>query len=370
MKTNQNKKQTWINRFDMPVLIAGPCSAESEEQVLDTSNRMDLSRVNVFRAGIWKPRTKPGSFEGIGEIGLNWMVKVREKTGLMLATEVASPYHVERCLEKDIDILWLGARTTVNPFLVQEIAESLRGTDKIVLVKNPINPDLALWVGAFERLAMQNIKQLGAIHRGFSTYSKTNYRNEPKWQIPIDLRKELPEIPMICDPSHICGRRDTLFEVSQKAFNLKFDGLMIETHRDPDSAWSDAKQQITPEYLKKIISRLELRSEKVEDCFSKEQLNILRLEIDEIDEQIVNMLSHRMDVSSRIGRLKQENNIAILQSSRWDKILAKITKNGKERGLSDEFIEAFYKAVHQESINVQNKIMMEMVVKESQKQNA
>ena len=365
MKTNLNKKQTWINKFDMPVLIAGPCSAESEKQILGTVKGMDLSRVNVFRAGIWKPRTKPGTFEGVGEIGLNWMVKVREQTGLMLSTEVASPYHVEKCLEKDIDILWLGARTTVNPFLVQEIAESLRGTDKIVLVKNPINPDLALWVGAFERLAIQNITHLGAIHRGFSTYQKTAYRNKPKWQIPIDLRKELPEIPIICDPSHICGKRDTLFEISQKAFNLKFDGLMIETHHDPDNAWSDAKQQVTPEELKSIIHRLELRSEKVEDSFLQEQLSILRAEIDELDAQMVELFAHRMGIASGIGKLKQENNIAIFQSDRWDKVLAKITKNGKERGLSKEFIEVVYKAVHQESINVQNKIMMQMA-KEAQ----
>ena len=366
MKKSTHKNRAWLDKFDMPILIAGPCSAESEEQVLNTAKGMDLSRVNIFRAGVWKPRTKPGSFEGVGQIGLDWMVKVREQTGLLLSTEVANPYHIEKCLEKDIDILWLGARTTVNPFLVQEIAESLRGTDKIVLVKNPVNPDLALWVGAFERLARQNVTRLGAIHRGFSTYLKTNYRNEPKWQIPIDLRKELPGIPLICDPSHICGKRDSLFEISQKAFNLKFDGLMIETHCDPDNAWSDAKQQVTPKALKNIILQIELRSDKVQSSFLKEQLSILRAEIDELDIQMVELFSHRMDIAARIGKIKHENNLTILQSDRWDKVLTKITKNGIERGLSKEFIQVVYKAVHQESINAQNKVMMKTAVNKGQ----
>lgn len=351
--------QVWQRSTALPILIAGPCSAESEDQVLETARRLDLSRVNAFRAGIWKPRTRPGSFEGVGEIGLRWLVRVREETGLPLAVEVANPYHVEKALEYDIDILWLGARTTVNPFLVQEVAEALRGTDKVVLVKNPVNPDLSLWLGALERLAGQNIEKLGAIHRGFSTYEKTVYRNKPHWQIPIALRKEWPELPLINDPSHISGRRDGLRAVAQKAFNLNFDGLMVETHRDPAQAWSDAQQQLTPEALRELIHDIALRAEDVEDDLYHTTLGSMRAEIDELDQQLLELVSHRMRVASEIGKLKHENNVAILQSGRWETILKKIKAQGTQLGLSEEFLEAAFKAIHQESINTQNRIMAE-----------
>ncbi|MEH0007484.1 MAG: bifunctional 3-deoxy-7-phosphoheptulonate synthase/chorismate mutase type II [Flavobacteriales bacterium] len=355
-----NQGQKWHGFTDRPILIAGPCSAESEVQVLETARRLDLSRVHVFRAGIWKPRTKPGNFEGVGAVGLRWMARVREETGLRLATEVASPHHVEKALESDIDVLWLGARTTVNPFLVQEVAEALRGTDKVVWVKNPVTPDLALWIGALERLAARHIKNLGAIHRGFSTYEKTLYRNNPHWQIAIALRKEVPQIPLISDPSHISGRRDGIYEVAQQAFNLDFDGLMIETHCDPDHAWSDAQQQVTPEMLRDIIGRIELRTSRVESSLYRSTLCAMRSEIDELDERLLELLSHRMQVAADIGRLKRENNAAILQPERWDAILKKAKEQGAQLGLSDEFLDSAFQAIHQESINVQNRVMLEM----------
>ena len=355
-----NRGQTWHRFTDGPILIAGPCSAEREAQVLETARRLDLSRVHVFRAGIWKPRTKPGGFEGVGEIGLRWMARVREETGLRLATEVASPRHVEKALESDIDFLWLGARTTVNPFLVQEVAEALRGTDKVVLVKNPVNPDLALWVGALERLAARHIKNLGAIHRGFSTYEKTLYRNNPHWQIAIAFRKELPQIPLISDPSHISGRRDGIYEVAQQAFNLDFEGLMIETHCDPDHAWSDAEQQLTPEMLRDIIGRIELRNHCAEDSLYRTALYAMRSEIDDLDERLLELLSRRMKIAADIGRLKGENNVAILQPERWNAILKRTEKQGAQLGLSDEFLDSAFKAIHQASIDIQNRVMLEM----------
>lgn len=358
-----NQGQKWCGFTDWPILIAGPCSAESEVQVLETARRLDSARVHVFRAGIWKPRTKPGSFEGVGEVGLRWMARVREETGLRLATEVASPHHVEKALESDIDVLWLGARTTVNPFLVQEIAEALRGTDKVVWVKNPVNPDLALWIGALERLAARHIKNLGAVHRGFSTYEKTLYRNNPHWQIPIAFRKEMPRIPLISDPSHISGRRDGIYKVAQQAFNLDFDGLMIETHCDPDHAWSDAQQQVTPEMLRDIIGRIELRTSHVGSSLYRSTLYAMRSEVDDLDERLLELLSHRMQIAADIGRLKRAHNAAILQPERWDSILKKAKKQGVQLGLSDEFLDSAFKAIHQESIDVQNRVMLERVRK-------
>src|SRR5690606_3263482 len=269
-------KDVGINQFEKPLIIAGPCSAESETQMLEIAEKLDKNYVQVFRAGIWKPRTKPNSFEGVGAIGLKWLKKVKEEFGFIIATEVATANHVKLAVEHDVDWLWIGARSTANPFTVQEIAEALKNTDKTVLVKNPVNPDLELWIGAIERLQSQGIQKIGAVHRGFSTYKKTKYRNNPQWQIALDFMDKMPGIPMICDPSHICGNREGIFDVAQQAFNFEYNGLMIETHNNPDQAWSDAKQQITPENLLETLKKLELRKSNDEDAFYHSQLNLLR----------------------------------------------------------------------------------------------
>ncbi len=348
---------SWLSNFQLshPLVIGGPCSAETEEQVLAIANELKNTDVTVFRAGIWKPRTKPGNFEGVGAIGLKWLKKVKEQTGLLLATEVANKIQVDLALENDIDILWIGARTTVSPFAVQEIADALQGTDKIVLVKNPVNPDLSLWEGAIERFYNAGIKKLGAIHRGFSVYEKTKYRNNPQWQIAIELKNSFPHLPIICDPSHIGGRRDLIFDISQTALDLSFDGLMIETHTTPDEAWSDAKQQITPATLLQMIQDLKVKVNTTEEDAFKTALENLRAEIDIIDQNLIETLSKRMGVATEIGKLKKKNNVAILQSDRWTAILEKMSKEGTKYGLSEDFIKNIFKAIHQESINTQQK---------------
>lgn len=350
-------KQSWIREFNKPLIIAGPCSAESEKQMLEIAERMDKDYVQVFRAGIWKPRTKPNSFEGVGAIGLNWLKRVKDEFGFKIATEVATANHAKLALEYDVDYLWIGARSTVNPFTVQEIAEALRDTDKTVLVKNPVNPDLELWIGAIERLQSQNIQKIGAIHRGFSTYKKTKYRNNPQWQIALDFMDKMPEIPLICDPSHICGNREGIFEVSQQAFNFEYDGLMVESHCNPDEAWSDAKQQITPERLLEILKKIELRKSDDENAFYHSQLNRLRNEIDETDQAILEIIAQRMLISTQIGELKKEHNVAVFQPERWKQIRENSIKQGQLLGLSEEFIDKLIKALHQESIQQQNSIM-------------
>lgn len=352
-----NKPQPWSEKHPKPLVIAGPCSAESEKQMLDIAGQLDQSQVSVFRAGIWKPRTKPNSFEGVGAIGLKWLKKVKEIYGFTTITEVATANHVRLALENDVDWLWIGARSTANPFTVQEIAEALRGTDKVVLVKNPVNPDLDLWIGAFERLQAQDIQNLGAIHRGFSTYKKTKYRNNPQWQIALDFMHKMPEIPMICDPSHICGNREGIFEVAQQSFNFEYDGLMIETHNQPDEAWSDAAQQITPERLFEILHKLELRKSDDPDAFYHSQLNRLRNEIDETDQSLIDTISHRMKISTQIGKLKKEHNVAVFQPERWKIIRDNAVKHGGKVELSEEFIDKLIKAIHQESVQHQNSIM-------------
>ena len=352
-----NQKQNWIKGFDKPLAIAGPCSAESERQMMEIAEQLDKDYVPVFRAGIWKPRTKPNCFEGVGAIGLNWLKKVKDEFGFKIATEVATANHVKLALEYDVDYLWIGARSTVNPFTVQEIAEALRDTEKIVLVKNPVNPDLELWIGAFERLQQQNIKNLGAIHRGFSTYKKTKYRNNPQWQIALDFMDKMPEIPMICDPSHICGNREGIFEVAQQAYNFEYDGLMIETHHHPDEAWSDAKQQITPERLLEILKKIEIRKSDDEDALYHMKINHLRNEIDETDQGILEAVAQRMKIASQIGELKKEHNVAVFQPERWKQILDNSVKLGDKLGLSEEFIDKLVRAIHQESILHQNQIM-------------
>ena len=357
---NNNKKlRNWLDDFDLdhPLVIAGPCSAETESQVLGIAHELKNSDVSIFRAGIWKPRTRPGNFEGVGSIGLKWLQKVKNETGLLVTTEVANANHVKIALDHDVDVLWIGARSTVSPFIVQEIADALKNTDKIVLLKNPVNPDLSLWYGGIERLYTANIKKLGVIHRGFSTYSKTKFRNNPEWQIPIELQNKFPDLPLICDPSHICGRRDIIKQTSQKALDLNFDGLMIETHNDPDNAWSDAAQQITPKTLINLMKDLVIRKESIEERSFINELENLRIKIDNADSQILDIIGNRMKVSEEIGKIKKNQNVAILQSARWNDILEKMISDGKEKGLSEDFILKIFKAIHQESINHQEKIL-------------
>lgn len=355
---NKKEMRNWLNEFNLshPIVIAGPCSAETEEQVLKIAHELKDSDVSIFRAGIWKPRTRPGGFEGVGEIGLKWLKKVKEQTGLLTAIEVANANHVKLALEYDVDVLWIGARTTVNPFSVQEIADALNGTDKIVLLKNPVNPDLSLWIGGLERLYKANIKKLGVIHRGFSTYEKTNYRNNPQWQIAIDFQNRFPDVPLINDPSHITGDRERIYEVSQEALDLNFDGLIIETHIDPDNAWSDAAQQVTPTKLKEIITQLTIR--KVTDESEEYQKNLLKLrnKINVLDDKIIEVLGERMQIASKIGALKKEQNVAVLQNSRWNEILDKMVTKAKTSELSENFVVHIFKAIHEESIAKQEKV--------------
>lgn len=315
--TNSSELKTWLNDFQLahPLVIAGPCSAETEEQVLKIAHELKDSDVSILRAGIWKPRTRPGGFEGVGEIGLKWLKRAKEETGLLIATEVATANHVKLALEYDVDVLWIGARTTANPFAVQEIADALQNTDKIVLVKNPVNPDLSLWLGGIERLYNAGIKKLGVIHRGFSSYEKTKYRNIPEWQIPIDLRNRFPDLPLICDPSHITGNRNMIQEVSQQALNLNYDGLIIETHIDPDNAWSDAAQQVTPETLKQICKDLVVRKKNDESDDYNTELENLRLKIDDLDDKIIEILSQRMHFVDEIGTLKKQHNVSIFKTN-------------------------------------------------------
>lgn len=356
---NNKAFRNWLDNFQLPhpLVIAGPCSAETEEQVLKVAHQLKDTDTTVFRAGIWKPRTRPGNFEGVGAIGLKWLQRAKEETGLLLATEVANRNHVELALEADIDVLWIGARSTVSPFIVQEIADALRGTDKIVLVKNPVNPDLPLWLGAVERLYDANIEKLGVIHRGFSTYEKTTYRNNPEWQLAVDLQQKFPDLPLILDPSHIGGKRDLIFDLCQTGLDLNYDGIMVETHFDPDNAWSDAAQQITPERLKQITVDLKIRQETNEETKFQSDLQVLRTKIDILDNQLMDMLSKRMQIAEEIGELKKANNVAILQTDRWNNVLQKMVRLGEEKNLSKEFILKLLKAVHQESIQHQHRII-------------
>jgi chorismate mutase len=358
MENNKELKK-WLEDFNLshPLVIAGPCSAETEEQVLAIAHQLKNSDVSIFRAGIWKPRTRPGGFEGVGAIGLKWLQKAKAETGLLMGVEVATSAHVKLALEHDIDVLWIGARTTVNPFAVQEIADALQNTDKIVLVKNPVNPDLALWLGGVERLYNAGIKKLGVIHRGFSTYEKTKYRNIPEWQIPIELQSRFPDLPLICDPSHITGKRTMIQEIAQQALDLNYDGLMIETHNDPDNAWSDAAQQVTPERLKQILEDLRIRQLTTEaDSFNTEMIK-LRASIDIDDSKLLETLGHRMKIAEQIGALKKANNVAVLQNKRWNEVLEKMILEGSQKGLTEDFILRIFKAIHEESISHQVKII-------------
>lgn len=341
---------------DRPLLVSGPCSAETEEQVLATAHALKDQNISVFRAGIWKPRTRPNTFEGVGSEGLKWLTKVKKETGLKVATEVANAKHAYEALKHNIDVLWIGARTSVNPFAVQEIADALQGVDIPVFVKNPINPDLELWIGALERINKAGITKLGALHRGFSSYGDSAFRNAPNWQIPIELKRRFPELLIINDPSHIGGKRDLIQGLAQKAMDLDFDGLMIEVHPNPDEAWSDAKQQITPQQFSRLIDSLKVRS-KGDGQQEQSKLYDLRKKIDYFDHELMEILEARMKVANEIGVFKRDNNMIVLQNSRWNEVIEQSIALGQSKGLSPEFVSKILKAIHQESINNQTEII-------------
>lgn len=336
-----------------PVVIAGPCSAETEEQVMETAKDLAKNGVRIFRAGIWKPRTKPGGFEGVGSVGLTWLQEVKKETGMLVATEVANKQHVEEALNAGVDVLWIGARTSANPFAMQEIADSLVGADVPVLVKNPVNPDLELWIGAMQRIYNAGIRQIGAIHRGFSAYGKHLYRNMPQWHIPIELRRRMPELTLICDPSHIGGKRELVAPLSQQAMDMGFDGLIVESHCDPDSAWSDKSQQVTPEVLNFIINMLVVR----DTTQTTESLTLLRQQIDQIDNDLLEALSKRMRISREIGQYKKEHSMPVVQMGRYDDILNSRAAAAEELGMNGDFMKTVYQAIHEESVRQQIEVL-------------
>ena len=349
----------WKAIRDIPVCIGGPCSAETEEQVFETCRRLkEEVDLHIVRAGIWKPRTRPGSFEGVGEKGLPWLKRVKDELGLKIATEVATPQHVELALKYEVDVLWIGARSTVNPFTVQEIADALQGVDDAeVIVKNPVNPDLGLWVGGIERIYRAGVHKIAALHRGFSAYEKGKYRNPPMWQIPIALKSKLPDIPLFCDPSHIGGARDMIYPVSQKAIDLNYDGLMVETHIDPDSAWSDAQQQVTPTVLKTILDAIRIPKPTSDDPMFNSKLVHLREKIDQVDHELIDALAARQRLVEQIGDYKKEQNISVFQVERWLQVFQQRPEWGSQQGMRAEFVELLYKLIHDESIRAQTAIM-------------
>ena len=336
-----------------PVVIAGPCSAETEEQVMETAKDLAKNGVRIFRAVIWKPRTKPGGFEGVGSVGLTWLQEVKKETGMLVATEVANKQHVEEALNAGVDVLWIGARTSANPFAMQEIADSLVGADVPVLVKNPVNPDLELWIGAMQRIYNAGIRQIGAIHRGFSAYGKHLYRNMPQWHIPIELRRRMPELTLICDPSHIGGKRELVAPLSQQAMDMGFDGLIVESHCDPDSAWSDKSQQVTPEVLNFILNMLVVR----DTTQTTESLTLLRQQIDQIDNDLLEALSKRMRISREIGQYKKEHSMPVVQTGRYDDILNSRAAAAEELGMNGDFMKTVYQAIHEESVRQQIEVL-------------
>jgi chorismate mutase len=356
MKTE--KFNNWLEEIapDFPLMIAGPCSAETEEQVIKTAFAMLDKRIQVFRAGIWKPRTRPGTFEGVGEKALPWLKRVKEETGMKIAIEIANAEHASLALQYDIDILWIGARTSVNPFAVQEIADAIKGSNKVILIKNPINPDLSLWIGAVERFHKVGMTNIGVIHRGFSTFRSGQYRNDPNWQIALDFKRRYPNIPIIIDPSHICGRRDCIYDMAQTGLDLQYQGFMIETHINPDEAWSDAKQQITPENLLKIIDKLCLRKQEFQDPETIDKIYFFREQINQLDDELIELLAQRMNFALEIGKIKKTKSVAVLQTNRWNEILNKASIHAKNVGLSEKFIQKIFKAIHQESIDKQEDI--------------
>lgn len=349
--------KSWGEDYIRPLIIAGPCSAETEEQLYETTKALSEIGIKIIRAGVWKPRTRPNSFEGVGLDALKWIRDIKNELNVKFAIEVGNPHHVEEALYHKIDILWIGARSTVNPFTVQEIANSLRGVDIPVLIKNPINPDPSLWIGAVERLCQIGITKIGAIHRGFSTFNKTRYRNPPQWKIPIDLKKAFPDIPLICDPSHICGNRNLIHEISQRAADLDYDGLMIEVHRDPDNAWSDANQQLTPEQFANILSNIKFREPTSENKEFINQLEELREQIDHLDQELYEILSERMHLVDQIGYYKRDHNVTVFQKVRWKEISESRALWARRLGLDAEFMDELFKMIHQASIRRQEIIM-------------
>lgn len=357
--------ESWWPSSIKPHLISGPCSVETRDQFLDTARQLKQGgKTHLLRGGLWKPRTRPDSFEGVGEKGIAWMLEARMETGLPITTEVANAHHAELCLKNEFDILWIGARTTVNPFSVQEIADVLQGTDVPVIVKNPLNPDLQLWIGALERLNRAGVKKLIAMHRGFSYYGESVYRNKPMWEIPVALKTLFPDLEIFCDPSHICGRRDLLHDIAQKALDLGMSGLMLESHIQPDLAWSDARQQVTPHRLHEMMEQLLLRSVQGESESASDDLSSLRTRIDRIDEEIIQLIAHRMDVTKDIGYYKKKNNVQILQLERWREIVKTRTSWAEELGLTHEFIEKYLEQLHQESIRTQTRLMNDPRIEE------
>ncbi|MCI6861283.1 MAG: bifunctional 3-deoxy-7-phosphoheptulonate synthase/chorismate mutase type II [Prevotella sp.] len=336
-----------------PFVIAGPCSAETEEQVMETAKELAIKGCHMFRAGVWKPRTKPGGFEGHGEPALAWMAEVKKETGMLIGTEVATPEHVELAMKYGLDMLWIGARTSANPFAMQQLADAMKGLEVPVLVKNPVNPDLELWIGAMERINQAGVKKMAAIHRGFSSFDKSMYRNAPMWQIPIELRRRIPNLPIVCDPSHMGGKRELIAPLSQQALDLGFDGLMIESHCDPDKAWSDAKQQVTPEVCDYIVGMLVAR----DNTFTTENIKLLRQQIDNIDNELVELLAKRMRVCREIGQYKKEHNIQVLQTGRYNEILDKRGVQGSLTGMSSDFIKQVFEHIHEESVRQQLEIV-------------
>ncbi len=356
LKLNPIKK--WLPQINNPLLIAGPCSLETEEQAMETAKLLAQDpRVFVYRGGLWKPRTRPGSFEGVGSIGLEWLKAVKQETGLPVGTEVANAQHTEEALKAGIDVLWIGARSTASPFVVQEIADVLKGTDATVMVKNPVNPDVQLWMGALERINQAGITNLVAIHRGFTPFRETKYRNYPNWKTVIELRRLLPQLPIICDPSHIAGKRELLLEVSQKAFDMGMDGLMLESHIDPSCALSDAAQQLTPADLGTMLDKLIIRHENVSNPQFENNLDLLRSRIDALDSELLEVLSSRMEIAREIGQYKKENNVTALQINRWTQLMDDRVKLGENLNLNKTFVKILFQLIHEDSVRMQTEIM-------------
>ena len=360
LKLEINPIKTWLPKLDNPLLISGPCSLETEKQALDTAKLLAKDkRVFVYRGGVWKPRTRPGSFEGVGSVGLKWLQLVKQETGLPVGTEVANAQHTEEAMKAGLDVLWIGARSTASPFVVQEIADVVKGSDAVVMVKNPVNPDVQLWIGAIERVYQAGIKNIVASHRGFTPFRETKYRNYPNWQTVIELRRLMPNLPIICDPSHIAGKREFLYEISQKAFDMGMEGLMIESHIDPSCALSDAAQQLTPADLAKLLDRLVIRHENANNPEFENRLDVLRNRIDSIDAELLETLSSRVAIVKQIGRYKKENNVTALQINRWAQLMEDRINIGKKMDLNDSFVKTLFQLIHEDSVRMQTEIMDE-----------
>jgi chorismate mutase len=360
LKLDINPIKTWLPKLDNPLLISGPCSLETEKQALDTARLLAKDkRVFVYRGGVWKPRTRPGMFEGVGSIGLKWLQLVKQETGLPVGTEVANAQHTEEAMKAGLDVLWIGARSTASPFVVQEIADVVKGSDTVVMVKNPVNPDVQLWMGAIERVYQSGIKNIVAIHRGFTPFRETKYRNYPNWQTFIELRRLMPNLPIICDPSHIAGKREYLYEIAQKAFDMGMEGLMIESHIDPSCALSDAAQQLTPADLAKLLDRLVIRHETANNPEFESRLDVLRNRIDSIDAELLETLSSRVEIVKQIGRYKKENNVTALQINRWAQLMEDRINIGKKMDLNDSFVKTLFQLIHEDSVRMQTEIMDE-----------